>query len=147
MYKVYQVSSRDTWEDIARKFHTSIETLQELNGMTMLIPGGMIVVPTVEESTFFTVYTVKKGDNLYDIARKWNTSVDVLLSANGLEKEDYLYPGQELLIPKEGYQMAITKEGDTLRSVATKLGTSGENLFQTNEKIYLLPDQLLVVKK
>ena len=146
MYKVYQVSSRDTWEDIARKFHTSIETLQELNGMTMLIPGGMIVVPTVEESTFFTVYTVK-GDNLYDIARKWNTSVDVLLSANGLEKEDYLYPGQELLIPKEGYQMAITKEGDTLRSVATKLGTSGENLFQTNEKIYLLPDQLLVVKK
>ncbi len=147
MYKVYQVSSQDTWRDIARQFHTTEEILKNLNGTTMLIPGSMIVVPTVEEGEFFTVYTVKRGDSLYEIARKNNTTVDVLLSTNGLEKDDYLYPGQELLIPKEGFQMVITREKDTLRGVANRLNTSAQNIWETNENIYLLPDQLLVVKK
>lgn len=147
MYKVYQVSSQDTWRDIARQFHTTEEILKNLNGTTMLIPGSMIVVPTVEEGEFFTVYTVKRGDSLYEIARKNNTTVDILLSTNGLEKDDYLYPGQELLIPKEGFQMVITREKDTLRGVANRLNTSAQNIWETNENIYLLPDQLLVVKK
>ncbi len=147
MYKVYQVLVGDTWESIANKFHTGIDTLQELNGMTMLVPGSTIVVPKVVEGDYFTVYTVRKGDSLYEIARKNNTSVDVLLSANGLEKDDYLYPGQELFIPREGIEMYIAKEGETLSDVARKLGTTQSSLIQDNEKIYLLPEQLIIVKK
>ncbi len=147
MYKAYQVSSGDTWESISNKFHTSASNLQALNGIAMLVPGSTVVVPRVIEEDYFTVYTVKKGDNLYDIARKNGTSVDILLNANGLEKDDYLYPGQELLIPKEGIMMYVVKDGETLQNVASKLGTTQNSVIQDNENIYLLPDQLLVFKK
>ncbi len=147
MYKTYQVLEKDTWENIASKFHTSVGALQELNGMNMLIPGSIIVVPKVVGSDYFTTYTIKKGDNLYEIAKKYHTNVDVLLNANGLEKEDYLYPGQELLIPREGIEMYVTKEGETLVDVSKKLGTTQSSLIQDNELIYLLPEQLILYKK
>ncbi len=147
MYKTYQVLQNDTWEDIANKFHTRIDALQQLNGMSMLVPGSIIVVPKIVEDDYFTTYIIKKGDNLYEIARRYNSSVDVLLSANGLEKDDYLYPGQELLIPKEGIEMYITKDGETLSDVSKKLGTTQNSLVQDNENIYLLPEQLIIYKK
>ncbi len=147
MYKTYQVLAKDTWENIASKFHTSVDALQELNGMTMLIPGSIIVVPKVVESDYFTKYTIQKGDNLYEISKKFHTNVDVLLNANGLEKDDYLYPGQELLIPREGIAMYVTKEGETLVDVSKKLGTTQSSLIQDNEFIYLLPEQLILYKK
>ena len=147
MYKTYQVLAKDTWENIASKFHTSVDALQELNGMTMLIPGSIIVVPKVVESDYFTKYTIQKGDNLYEISKKFHTNVDVLLNANGLEKDDYLYPGQELLIPREGIAMYVTKEGETLVDVSKKLGTTQSSLIQDNEFIYLLTEQLILYKK
>ncbi len=147
MYKTYQVLQNDTWESIANKFHTKADTLQQINGMTMLVPGSIIVVPKLVEDDYFTTYIIKKGDNLYEIARRYNSSVDVLLNANGLEKDDYLYPGQELLIPKEGIGMYITKDGETLVDVSKKLGTTQSSLIQDNEKIYLLPEQLIIYKK
>lgn len=147
MYKIYQVLTNDTWESIANKFHTTTSTLQELNGASMLIPGSIIVVPKITGGDYFTTYVVQKGDNLYDIARKNNSSVEILLNANGLEKDDYLYPGQEILIPKEGIEMYVSKEGDTLSTAATKLGTTSNSLIQDNEQIYLLPEQLIVYKK
>ncbi len=147
MYKTYQVLAKDTWDNIASKFHTSVDALQELNGMTMLIPGSIIVVPKVVESDYFTKYTIQKGDNLYEISKKFHTNVDVLLNANGLEKDDYLYPGQELLIPREGIAMYVTKEGETLVDVSKKLGTTQSSLIQDNEFIYLLPEQLILYKK
>ena len=113
----------------------------------MLVPGSIIVVPKLVEDDYFTTYIIKKGDNLYEIARRYNSSVDVLLNANGLEKDDYLYPGQELLIPKEGIGMYITKDGETLVDVSKKLGTTQSSLIQDNEKIYLLPEQLIIYKK
>ena len=147
MYKTYQVLQNDTWESIANKFHTKVDTLQQINGMTMLVPGSIIVVPKLVEDDYFTTYIIKKGDNLYEIARRYNSSVDVLLNANGLEKDDYLYPGQELLIPKEGIGMYITKDGETLVNISKKLGTTQSSLIQDNEKIYLLPEQLIIYKK
>ena len=57
---------------------------------------------------------------------------------------DFIYPGQELIIPKNGYSYYITTEGDTLDIVAQRFKTSKENLINTNDTIYLLPDQLLV---
>lgn len=64
MYKTYQVLQNDTWESIANKFHTKVDTLQQINGMTMLVPGSIIVVPKLVEDDYFTTYIIKKGDNL-----------------------------------------------------------------------------------
>jgi spore germination protein len=44
------------------------------------------------------VYVVKLGDNLYDISLQFNTTVQAIMEANGLES-DRLRVGQQLIIP------------------------------------------------
>ncbi len=43
-------------------------------------------------------YTVRRGDTLYDIARRFSVSVAQLLNWNGLSKHDALMPGQRLVM-------------------------------------------------
>lgn len=44
-------------------------------------------------------YTVRPGDSLYDIGRRFNTSYEMIAGLNGIDKEAILQIGQELLIP------------------------------------------------
>lgn len=46
-----------------------------------------------------TVYTVKRGDSLWRLARKFNTSTGAIARANKLEEPYQLSPGQVLIIP------------------------------------------------
>ena len=45
-----------------------------------------------------TYYVVEPGDTLGDIARQFDTSIDALLQANGLDNADMLTVGQRLLV-------------------------------------------------
>ena len=63
-----------------------------------------------------------------------------------LNSEDYIYPNQEILIPKSNYSYYITKDGDSLDIVANKFNQNSKDLIEGNETIYLLPGQLLVKK-
>lgn len=96
--------------------------------------------------TYFTYYTIEKGDNLYEISRKYNINPKLLAAINGIDDNEYIYPGQELMIPKSGYSYYITGEGDTLKGVADAFRTSTDNLLKMNKTIYLLPEQILVYK-
>jgi len=95
---------------------------------------------------FFDIYKIEKGDNLYKIAKDYNINPMLLASLNGLNIDDYIYPNQELLIPKNGFIYYITVEGDTIDLVADKFNTSIDEVMKNNT-IYLLPGQLLVHKK
>ena len=66
---------------------------------------------------------------------------------NGLEEDDYIYPGQKILIPKNDVGIYIVKEHDTLNDVSRKTGNSVENLIKNNEELYLYPEQALFFKK
>ena len=61
--------------------------------------------------------------------------------------DDFIYPNQEIMIPKSGYSYYITAEGDTLDTVADIFGISKEQLVDRNDAIYLLKDQVLVTKR
>lgn len=100
-----------------------------------------------ENNTYFTYYTIEKGDNLYEIAKKYNINPKLLAAINGIKDNEYIYPNQELLIPKSGYSYYITAEGDTLSEVAKAFKTTPENLMNYNKTIYLLPEQTLVYKR
>lgn len=99
-----------------------------------------------ENNTYFTYYTIEKGDNLYGISRKYNINPKLLAAINGIKDNEYIYPGQELMIPKSGYSYYITGEGDTLMGVTEAFGATWENLLKFNNTIYLLPEQILVYK-
>lgn len=47
------------------------------------------------------IYTVKKGDTLWNIAKKYNTTVNDIVKLNKIENPDLIYPGQKLLILKK----------------------------------------------
>lgn len=69
-------------------------------------------------------YTVKSGDTLYSIAKKYSTTVSKIKELNNL-KSDALSIGQELIIPSSfDVKTHIVKSGDTLYSIARKYNTT-----------------------
>ncbi len=147
MYKIYKVTTGDTLESIAKKFNTTVKNLQEINDKDYISMGELIIVPNDRKSDWFDVYTVKQGDNLYAIAQKYNISLIDLLNINGLDKDNYIYPGQEIMVPKSNVKVIVTKEDETINSASKRLGLNNEELLYQNDNIYLLPEQLLIYKE
>lgn len=149
MFDKYTIKPGDTLTKIANKFNTKPEVLMEINNIYYgedLRTGMDIIVPK-EKEQYFNYYIIEKGDSLYKIAQKYNINPTLLASLNGLNMDDYIYPNQEILIPKSGYSYYITAEGDTLKNVAEMFKISEENLLRQNPTIYLLKDQILVTKR
>lgn len=147
MYRIYQVENGETLESIALKLNTDVETLRRINGIKgtmMLRPGSYLIVPTLDDR--FTTYIVQKGDNIYGIAQRLGVDPSMLLKLNGLEKETYIYPDQELLVPNKNYNFYITKQGDTITSVAEQLNENVVDLLNKNETLFLESDQLIIYR-
>ena len=146
MYEIYIIKETDTLESIADKYKTTPGILKQINGIQTLMdlrPNNEIIVPVLKQQPY-QYYTVKKGDNIYEIARNNNIDYKMLLTLNGLDEGDYIYPNQTIILPKVGVQLYITKEDDTLDFVLNKLNLGIEELQRENENIYLRPDQILV---
>lgn len=144
VYKIYIVEPGETIESIARNLKISSELLYDINGFNsnrILTVGDQIIVPAV--NTNYVSYIVKRGDNPYSISKKFNVKVDDLLTINGLEKDDYIYPNQELMIPNMSNKYYLSKNNDTIGSVINKLGIPLEKILEMNETIYILPDQMI----
>ncbi len=148
MYSVYKVLGNESLDDIAQKFFTTVENLQEINNSKLeeLRAADEIIVPETSRK-YFEYYRVQKGDSIYAIARRYNINPELLTTLNGLNDADYIYPNQVILIPKANYSYYITKDGDTLDSVTNILGVSRDKFLKENDIIYLLAGQLLVKEK
>ena len=79
--------------------------------------------------TSTNLYTVKSGDTLYSIAKKYGISVDKLKSIN--KKTNNLITVGELLIIDEVNTIKVSK-GDTLYSIAKKYNTTVDELKKIN---------------
>lgn len=148
MYNVIKVLEGETLNEIAERFQTSVENLQAINNLDSveLRNGQEIIVPETSKQ-YFEYYTVKKGDSIYEIARRYNINPELLASLNGLNYSDYIYPDQVILIPKANYSYYVTKAGDTIDSVSNIFGVTRERLLKENNIVYLLEGQLLVKEK
>lgn len=151
MYTIYQVQDGDTLASVASKFGISVNNLSNLNGImvgSILNPGDYIVVPKVQvENPYFMEYTVKKGENIYEIAKANNVNPTQLLRLNGLNEADIIYPNQTIIIPRKGVVFYVTEQDDTLDKVMRGLNVSANDLARQNRTIYLTNDQLIVYKK
>ena len=95
-----------------------------------------INVPYYKEGESQEIYTVKKGDSLWKIANKYNTTVEKLKSANNL-KTNTLSVGQKLVIPSisvspEVSDTYIVQKGDSLWSIANKFNMTVSELKNLN---------------
>ncbi len=134
--ETYIVQSGDSLYKIAQKFNTTVDKLKQLNNLTsnLLNIGQILIVKegnTTSESEN-NVYIVKKGDSLYTIAQKFNTTVEELKQLNNLTS-NLLNIGQRLKIPTSSAEnIYVVKKGDSLYTIAQKFNTTVEELKQLN---------------
>lgn len=135
---IYVVKKGDTLWDIARKYGMTVNELKSLNnlstnmlkiGQTLKIKPTEVEEPEEETGTINT-YTIQKGDNLYSIANKYDTSVEKLKSLNNLTS-NIIQIGQVLKIPSK-YKEYIIKKGDTLWDIARDNNTNVSTLTKIN---------------
>lgn len=139
----YIVQPGDTLYRIATQNNTTVAAIKELNNLkdNMLTIGQILLIPPTEIikiPTTSTTYSVKAGDTLYSIAKKYNTSVDKIKQLNNL-LNDSLSIGQNLKLPITEYteipSKTITytvKAGDTLYSIAREYNTTVNNIKNQN---------------
>ena len=89
---------------------------------------------TIPEQTL--IHTVEKGDTLYSISKKYDTTVDELKKLNNLTS-NILQVGKQLLIPtieivKDTY---VVKKGDTLYKIAKDYNTTVDELKKANNLV------------
>lgn len=93
-------------------------------------------------SDHISVYVVRKGDTLSDIAKMFNVSVNTIIWANNLKNTKDVHPGDTLVIlPISGIERTIVK-GDTLKSLAKKYNSDADEIAQYNR---LEPTEALVI--
>ena len=141
----YIVKVGDTLYSIARKFNTSVSVISNLNNLSgiNLSVGQQLLIPVssdlADQSDSTNNYVVKAGDNLYNIARKFNTSVNEIIRINNLSGT-ILSIGQQLLIPVSSdlanqngsINTYVVKAGDNLYSIARKFNTSVDSIKSKN---------------
>ena len=99
----YTVKSGDTLSGIAKKYGTTYQAIMNLNGLksTFIKVGQKLkisgTVSSSKISASSTTYTVKSGDTLSGIAKKYGTTYQTIMNLNGL-KSTFITVGQKLKI-------------------------------------------------
>lgn len=139
----YTVKSGDSLYSIASKNNTTVNEIKSLNNLSsnLLSIGQILEIPDLYETKNYFLYTVKKNDNLYAIARKYDTTVVEIKNLNNLTSNS-LSINQVLKIPLKKdtnneitipeYQTYTVQKGDSLYTIAKKFNTTVDNIMKTN---------------
>ncbi|BDR56386.1 LysM peptidoglycan-binding domain-containing protein [Xylocopilactobacillus apis] len=172
----YVVQKGDSLYRIALKNGISLEQLLKINNLkadSPIKPGQLLKItaniitpnkPVASNSSANhdvkgNTYTVQKGDNLYQIARKVGISLDELLKLNNLKANSVIMVGQKLNIQKginkapsvsKSSTFYTVQKGDTLYSIANKTKTNLNELLSLNNlklNSVITPGQKIIIKQ
>lgn len=97
---LYTVLPGNTLWGIANFFGTTVDEITMLNGLDeseIIYPGQVLKIP-VDKPQSPRYYTVRPGDTLYEIAKRYSLSVNDIVSLNQLAYPNIIYPGQILML-------------------------------------------------
>ncbi len=142
---IYVVQRGDSLYSIAKKYNVSLEALKSANNLqsNLISIGQKLVIPGFTDSASSNInYVVQKGDSLYSIASKYDTTVNDIKALNNLSS-NILNIGQILKIPyeesvdiepEEGAptNTYVVQYGDTLYKIASDNNISADELINLN---------------
>lgn len=176
----YVVQSGDTLYSISRKSGVSLNQLLSLNGLStssLILPGQALSIgnttPVSKPTTTTLVsnssgangtYTVKAGDTLYSISRRFGMSLSQLVSANGISTSSIIQPGETLRVVGGEATSSVVRTnttvtsgghytvqaGDTLYSIARRNGMNLSSLLSLNglsQSSTIFPGQRLTLSQ
>jgi len=143
--QTYIVKLGDTLYGISNQFGVSVIELANLNNVTAntLKVGQVLNIPNASGTNpnNMFMYTVQKGDTLYKIAQKYNTTYQEIIKLNNLTSPN-LFIGQVLRIPemytKENemflpdFKNYVVQKGDSLYSIARNNGITVDMIIKDN---------------
>jgi len=133
LYTRYRMKKRDTLASVASRYGTTPQVLAELNhlGRGQKVRGRVLTVPVPanqdvpvsvarndsgrESKEFNKYYTVKKGDTLHSVAKRFNISAKILSAWNDLKGKIALRPGRRIIVAKY-----VEKKGAMVSAVEEK---------------------------
>jgi LysM repeat protein len=115
---------------------------------TIIKPIGIPVDAPVQHTA--TQYTVRQGEDVYAIAKKFNLSADELRWSNAdkLTRTDLVRAGDQLMVPPIPGVVVTVKASDTLQALAGAYKVDVQGIVDFNylrDPIKLVPGQVLVV--
>lgn len=156
----YTVKRGDTLSSIAIKYQTTVQQIAGENHIVnpnLIYPGQVLKITTNSLNAGNTngdyggscemgcvIYTVRRGDNLWSLSRKYGTTVQSIVQLNNIKNPNLIYSGQKLRIPVNmdsgsagGLNSSqgttyVVKRGDTLWGIARRYGVSVNYLVNKN---------------
>ena len=105
---IYTVQRGDTLSKIAREYNVTVAHIVELNDITnpnLIYPGEKLRITESDVTNLspipknnYSTYTVRRGDTLSGIARRFGVSVNYLVTANNIQNPNLIFPGQILIV-------------------------------------------------
>jgi len=148
-YIIYSVKKGDNIWNISQMYQVSQNNLLSFNNISendLLSIGQTIKIPQMNaKNNTRLIHFVKKGETLWSISRKYNVSLNVMITANHLENSNFLSEGQSLLIPgiesksvtenqsNKNLNLPIEKQKEMLKPV-TYIVKKGDNLWNIAQK-------------
>lgn len=135
---------------IARRYGIPLQELLQMNGLSeksILQPGMKIVIKWdgggPSDQSCGEYYEIQRGDTLWGVARKFNTSVQAIIEANGLSEDAVLQIGQKILLPTtlttpvqknetSTTIVHIVKQGESLWLISRFYGVSIKSIMDAN---------------
>lgn len=187
-WKRHIIKRGETLGKIAARHRTSVATLKKTNNLrgNLIRTGHSLLIPVARKpGKHYTlsldnrrlrglksagdgrkyIYTVRRGDTLWDIGRQYGVSVRQLAGWNGISSKKYLRPGQKLNLwlgddqekladanakTEQGAVAYRVKKGDSLWLIAKKFNVTVKQLLAWNnlrKNSFLRPNQTLRVSQ
>ena len=172
-FRYHEVKKGETLSVIAKKYGTTVAGMRQANNLSsksVLIPGQSLIVPSSglyppkpassaapasaskaatgnkpSASTTTTSYTVRKGDNLSDIATRFHVSVADLKKWNKLSSNQ-INAGRKLIVGQSTVALSSSsgteqhkvvhqvQKGETLGKIATAYRTTVDDILSWNAR-------------